>query len=100
MQQALRNTVLDTLIDEVSQMPIVFDEDLLPDVLKSLSDSIEASEMYPLVIRLFSQNASPDQMRFELISVEPEDPIRYVYELSRTVVNEQPMYVLRHIEEK
>ena len=99
MQQTLLETVINTLIDDVSHMPIVFDEDMLPDVLKSLSDSVEVSPMYPLVIRLFSQQLDPDQMRFELISVESDPPIRVVYELSRSVVDHRPMYVMRHIEE-
>lgn len=101
LQQTLLSTVIDTLIDSVSHTPIVFDEALLPDVLKSLADSVETSTMMPLLIRLMSDGTSQDEIQFELMGCDEVDdtPLIYTYSLSRTISQGRTIYVLRLLNE-
>ncbi len=98
----LMTTFINTLIDDVSETPIVFEEEMLPDVLRSLSDSICPSSIMPVFFRALMAGASQDEMEFELVGHDEEEdlPIVYRYQLARTHNDGKIIYLLRLIEEE
>lgn len=100
--RTILTTVVDTLIDQVSHLPVVFDEALLPKVLTSLSDSIQTNPMSRVVTRILAETDNADLMEFELFEVDPDDeeePEIYHYRLSRTLEGTRYTYVLELMKE-